>query len=75
MHKAEFQTFYQRLPSISYSMVSISPPMVIHTNEKETNQSLLQGSPVAPPLHWERPVVMKNYKGTPLVQGIAVKKG
>ena len=49
--------------------------MVIHTMENENNHSLLEGGMCKPPLHWIRPVVMKNYRGRTIVKGIAEKKG
>ena len=69
-----FLDFLKQLPNVSLEMVMTSPPMILHVNDRKINRNWLQ-DPVQSPSHWIRPIILKNYHGMPLVQGIAEAHG
>ena len=66
----KFMKFIKGLTTVSFEMVTVSPPMIVHLDERNLNKQWLH-FPVSQPLHWVRPVILKNFYGMPLVQGIA----
>lgn len=69
MHYEQFVEFNKKLADVSATMVSISPPMILHSGQHNLNPLWVE-SQSKPPLHWIRPIILKNHIGSALVQGI-----